>query len=525
MKLRKRSEGPRRKPRRGDEIAQEDAPAKEWVVDIPNDPVNEQVVLAAMMVADPETCDRLLSRAPVDSFYSKSHKQVRAVIGEARRKGLREMDPATLGRLDPEVDIRVLERLPELRPDVPDNINFHVDTLMWDWRRAQATQGPVQSLLESLQNPNEEPERVRSIARQVAAAFEGDHGQARFLRDPEQVISEAMTSLRRRAAGEAFYPFGIQDLDFDEGGGRRCRPGAMPGLTTILTGMSGSGKTTFAAHMILGLYHQNRKVLVGAWEVRAPMTLELLATLELGWSRSRTLDGKSNTVQTDNDGYAALTEEELEAIEREMRNISRYVRFVENPFTRGSVRGGDRRSNDDYLDILEDHIEASGAEVVLLDLFDRVLCDRRPDDEQEAIWRVLEMANKLQVHNVLVHQQLVKGDQVRADKKPSLAGLKGSSAYVDAGAIILAPHIPARFKAMTDDRFELYGLKLRYAPPFAIEFEWEPDTGQIANGRTFDANDTLDAPDEAFGEVERPQARPRDRRLTGKGFHRQGRRK
>jgi len=148
-------------------------------------------------------------------------------------------------------------------------------------------------------------------------------------------------------------------------------------------------------------------------------------------------------------------------------------------------------TNDDYLDILEHHIEASGADAVLLDLFDRCLRYRKPDDEQEALWRVAEMTEGHQVHMMLVHQQNLKGENVRKDMKPSLQGLKGSSAYVDIGAAIIAPHIPARFKNVPDDKFNVFGLKQRFSPPFGVEFDWNPDTGQIWGGRDMSMDEAL----------------------------------
>lgn len=499
--------------RERDEEKPRAAEAPEWQIDVPNDPANEQVVLAAMLVADPETTDRLLKRVPADAFYAADHRVIREAIAEARRKGL-ALDPATLTRLSPDADVRILERLPAARPDVPDNLDFHVETILWDRQRAQVARGPFSGLVEALQDPTAPPDRVRAIGRQLADALDAAPGKARFLRDPAAVVHEAVTHIRARARGEAFYPFGIPALDdLDEGGRRRARPGTAPGLVSILTGLSGSGKTTFAAHVILGVARQRRRVAVGAWEVRAPMTLELLAILSLEWSRSLILDGRSQLYPGQ-----ALTDEEIEILRERMEAISEYVVFIDNPFQRGSVRAKGRVSNDDHLDVLEDQIEASGAEVVVLDLFDRCLRWRAPDDEQEAVWRVVEFTDRHKIHTVLVHQQLMKGDNVRADKRPSLEGLKGSSAYVDAGAIILAPHLPARWKAVDDDRLELFGLKLRYANPFALEFGWDPDTGQIAGGRPFDAREQLEQPDDAFGV-------PGSRRGAGKGFHFNGKRR
>lgn len=479
----------------------------EFLIDTPNDPLNEQTIIAAEL-SDADVRKRLTKLFPADAFYAEPHKLIQAALIELERLG-HAYDPATIARIAPDVDIRILETLSQGRPDVPPNLDFHVEMLRWDWRRAQAARGPTQAFLEALQNSRESPDRVRALARQIGDAFEGNSSGARFLRDSKEVVAKMMQTLHGRVDGIATYPFGIKGLDEweagvvdengeDIAGTPRLRPGAAPGLTTILTGMSGAGKTTIAGHAILGLARQRRRVLVGAWEVRAPMTMELITTLSLGWSRSRLLDGRSNQLRGNDGRYAKLTHDELVTFEERAHKIAKYVTFVDNPFRRGSVRTSGKVTNDDYLDILEEHVEASGCAVAIFDLFDRVLRERRPDQEQEALWRMLEMTERLQIHQVLVHQQLLKGDDVRKDMRPSIAGLKGSSAYVDAGALILAPHLPARFKNVPDDKLQFFGLKQRYGPPFAVEFDWNPDTGQISGGVTMstDSNEgeELDAP-------------------------------
>jgi hypothetical protein len=488
----------------GKRFEKDDAP--EWQIEVPSDPINEQVLLAAMII-DPATRARLV-KLPADAFYAAPHRAIFVGLQELTRRKL-EYDAATVARLAPEADVRVLEVLEASRPELPPNLDFHVQTLEWDHHRATATKGPLAKLIEAVQDPKQAPDHVRALARAVGESFDRVEGSGSFLRKPAEVVREMMVRLRARVEGEALYPFGIVGLDTwedgatnakgeDLGGTARIVPGAAPGLATMLTGMSGAGKTTIAGHAIIGIARQRRKVLVGAWEVRAPMTLELLTVLSLGWSRVRLLNGKSNRLGAG----LPMTHDELVFFEERAHKISKRVTFVENPFRRGSVKTTGRVTNDDYLDILEEHIELSGCDVAVFDLFDRVLRERRPNDEQEALWRMLEFTERLQIHSMIVHQQLLKGEGVRRDMKPSIQGLKGSSAYVDAASLILAPHLPARWKNVPDDTMEVYALKQRFGPPFGVEFDWDPDTGQIKGGRAIEASDARDgdsAEAEAFG--------------------------
>lgn len=496
----------------------------EILIDVPNDPINEQVLIAAALVDD-DVRRRLVKAFPTpDAFYADKHKAIYAGLIELERLKL-AYDPATLQRLSPDVDIRILETLATARPDVPANLDFHIDNLAWDAQRAQATGGPISALLEAVQNPKESHERVKALARQVGECFEGEFGRARYLRNPKEVVRAAMASLHRRVAGEAYYPYGIPGLDYYDadalnaknvniGGTRRIRPGASPGTISMITALSGSGKSSFAAHVILGLARQKRRILVGAWEENAPVTIELLATLSLKWSRSRMLDGKSNRLKDEDSlDYDPLSPEELVQVEEKMHAISKYVKFFDNPFQRNKGRSTGRKvSNDDHLDIIHDHIAESGCNVFIADLWQRCLVETKPEDERHALFRQLAIAEEQKVHVILVHQQRAKDIETRPDKRPTREGIIGSGAWLDVCWTVMAPHLPAKWKRVPDDAMELYILKQRNGPwPIAIQFDWEPDTGQIHGGVSIPVEARGESSDEAFAGQEGKKTRGRGR--------------
>lgn len=462
----------------------------QYTIDVPNDPLNEQVVLAAALV-DKSFRKKIVKRFPSDAFYAEEHKAIFSALCELTRRNLR-YDPAVLARLAPDVDIRILETLAEARPELPPNIDFHIETLGWDWQRARATQGPIAQLLEAVQNPKESAERVKALARSVGEAFDGEYSRGRFLRDPKEVVREAMNKLRRRVEGEAYYPYGIPGLDFYETGVRRIRPGAAPGTMAMITALSGSGKSTVIGHAALGLARQRRKILFGAWEEDAPVTIELLTTLSLKWSRSRILDGKSNRLKEDggDDDYEPLEHEELVIFEERAHAISKYVQFFSNPFQRQqTTRTGRRVTNDDHLDIVHDHLAESGAEVFIADLWQRCLVETAPEDERHALFRQLAIVQEQRVHLLMAHQQRAKDIETRADKRPTREGIIGSGAWLDVCWLVMAPHIPAKWKNIPDTTLEVYILKQRNGPwPLAVEFDWDPDTGQITGGKSIPVN-------------------------------------
>ena len=81
-----------------------------------------------------------------------------------------------------------------------------------------------------------------------------------------------MAAIRARRGGAAVYPFGIDGFDvygkdekLDDGtdisNTWRVIPGCAPTKTTVVTGVSGSGKTTVTANIALAQVNAGRRVL------------------------------------------------------------------------------------------------------------------------------------------------------------------------------------------------------------------------------------------------------------------------
>jgi replicative DNA helicase len=437
------------------------------------DPITEQLVLAAAMAGDEEARD-LTQKIPADAFLSEEHRAAWAAIRESVRRGIAR-DPATLSKLaDGKVDVGYLVELAGARPTVPDakTLLFHVGQLLWDRQRYVAMTGPVAALLEAVEK-NEQPERVRSLARSIATSFDG-WSDRRHLHDPSDLIREQVADLRLRMSGRAVYPFGVSGLDFyDNPDGlpsnrRRLIPGAAPGHVTVVTGCPGAGKSTVVARIALGLARQRRRVLFGAWEMKPGTTIELMACLSLDWSRSMLTEG-------------LLNEEQLEVLAERMAQISRQVRFLANPFRR---RTGGKASNERNLDLIQGYLADAGCDVFVADLWKRCLAEVRPEDEEEALYRQQAMCEEMGVHAILVQQQRLKDVEQRPDKRPTREGIKGSGAWTEVADNVLGVHRPALWKPVPDDVLEVVVLKQRYGKwPLAVEFGWDPDKGAITGGR------------------------------------------
>jgi replicative DNA helicase len=445
-----------------------------------NDPLNEQVVWAAAVVGTEEMRRELASRLSPDDFLTPEHRVVWGAVREASRQRL-SPDPATLAKLaSGDVDLAYVAEVLARRSEPPDErtLRFHVDRLLWDRQRHTAMVGPVASLLEALERADD-PDKVRGCSRAVAASFDG-WGDRRYLHDPDELVRAQVADMRQRMAGRAVYPYGLKGLDFYEPDAiastsvqakRRMLPGSAPGQVTVVTGVPGAGKSTFTARLTLGLARQHRKVLYGAWEMRGGTTLELLACMSLGWSRTDLIEGRVSDAQ-------------LVVLEQRMREIAKQVRFLANPFRR---RAGEKGSNARNLDVVQGYIADSGCDVFVADLWKRCLAETKPDDEEEALNRQQAMAEELGVHVILLQQQRLKDVESRPDKRPTREGIKGSGAWTEVADTILGVHRPALWKAQDDVVLEIDVLKQRYGRwPLAVEFDWNADHGAISGGRTVD---------------------------------------
>lgn len=474
---------PRSAPAASAAPAPESAPAQKVV--LPFDSANEAALVAAAFLF-PELRAHLLLRLVPDHFQQREHREVWQALLEAERRKL-VVDLPLVEQLAGAMQARYLAELAEVRPDPPQNVGWHLQNVLWDHARVSAARGPIPAFIEALRNPKEEPEKVRGLARAIAICFDG-YQDRKHLHEPAALVRDQMKEVERRAAGLACWSYGIPGLDFyadsyapRESWRRRMIPGPAPGQITVVTGISGGGKTTATASIVLGIAFPGwleedfdaagRHVLYGAWEMGPGMTLELLACISLGWSRSELVEGL---------GPVATPEGRL-VLQQRMQVLASRIRIMGNPFRR---RAGEKASNERNLDIVQGYIADSGCEVFVGDLWKRCLRSTEPDEEEEALIRQQAMVEELHVHAVLLQQQRLKDIEQRPDKRPTREGIKGSGAWVEVPDTIIGVHRPALFKRVADDKIELFVLKQRYGKwPLGVEFDWEPDKGSIRGGR------------------------------------------
>lgn len=485
----------RREPASDPRAAKKAAPTIEEVAKIPHDVINEQVILAACIV-DLPTRARLTKTLPVEGFYGKGHKAAWEALRELEKRGL-AYDPATVRSIAPDVDVNYLDALVASRPELPDNLSFHVDEFHRDHRRVEAARGPVVELVEALQDLMTDPDELRRLARRVGNAFDGS-ATLRYLRDPETVLVEMERDLdesvaRARGGRVVGHPYGLPGFDVFEDGTPRMIPGMFPGGLTLFVGQSGHGKTTIMNQIVLEQIKLGRRGLHGAWEQKAKTNLLLLAGFSLGLPRARVRTGM-------------ITDEERDSIRAEARRIVAsdarpMIRFFDLPFARkrGDKERNGRVLNERNLETIHEHVEFSGCDFAVFDLFHQALVDAKPEEEKHALDELRQIADATGAHLFCVHHLNKEDLKARADQRPTRAAIKGGTHWVNTFDTIIAPHIPGKVKHVPMDTLEIHILKQRDGDwPIAVEFDYDARTGVVTNGRSLDMSTIDDAPEGSF---------------------------
>lgn len=440
---------------------EEEAPSLSVEMDL----ANEQIIVASIL-HDAKLRESLVKKIPADYFADEQHAKVWDAIKTIQRGGLKFDIPALHKQLGGAVSHDYLKQLVETYPTPAANIGNHIEMLEWDHAKLTAIEGPLTQLLKALQ-ANESQARVKALTRNVAKAFEVNTG-LKYMLNPKHLASTATQAIRDRM-NAGHHEFGIKELDYFDDGTVRMVPGLEPGGTTLITGLPGSGKSTVAARIALEQARMQKRVLYGAWEMQPKPTISLMASFARQWDREKVVLGK-------------MSESELLKHEETCERIGEYVRFFNAPHSDAPDR---RYQNEGALDILYQNIADSGASVVILDLWERMIPNADPERERRALFTQQAIAQETGVHCILLCQQKAKVVEATRDKRPSRDTILGSSAWVDIADTILGVHRPGLWRpGIEDDILEIFVLKQRWGKwPIAIEFDWNGETGMISNGR------------------------------------------
>jgi len=452
--------------------------------DVVVDAANEQVLIRAA-IADADSRRALVHGVSASEFLFPAHGAIWRALRALSDRGL-EYSDETMGLLLAAEGFEDGDYFEEVAADagVAPNLAYHVETVRWDATRARTLEGPVPELLKELSDGRAGPDRVVAAARAVLQAVQGGGGR-RHMRRGEELERAYLADLRARMEKRPRWLTGFSALD------ERLAEGAMPGRFALITGLPGSGKSTFVVNLVINLAKQGRRVLFCPWEMGSENILDLMACALTGTDVQRVIRGE-------------LSAEEARQIQRATRWLVSRVKFMDNAFfDLRSQRERWERGNDRCLDLFEGYLAESGCDACVCDLYERMLIDTSPDGIMSALTRQQAMWREYGVFGVGVQQLTLKDVERRTDKRPTRDAIKGSAGYVEIPDLIFGCHRDAQFKAVDDDKFEVICLKQRKGASanWAVQFEWQPSVSRITGGVEVAYNPGLEQVMEEHGDV------------------------
>lgn len=456
--------------------------------EIAHDVANEQVLLAVASRGGDKAKALIRSVSP-DQFllpaFTTAWRALRRLVDagaeptpEALRRAMVEVNAAADDVAAIEVALR--------SPPPSRGLDFHVGALRWDATRARVLNSTLPPLVEGLKDPGSSPDTIKARARAVSAALEAS-GRSRARR-PGDVYREYRADFTARRATGAVYPLGAPAFD------DKMTEGFAPTRTTVLAGLSSSGKTTVALAWALMLARQGRRVAVGAWEMPVTSTMDVMICSLTGLSLVSVVRGQ-------------LTDDEAARVDKAARWISSRVKFVENIYRdarrehrASNVRG--RITNDHVVDLLEGYLAESGCDVWIYDMWDRILPEGHPEAVTHALYRMQELHQEYGIHGVIVNQINLKDVERRRDKRPTRDAVKGVGSFVEVADYVLGVHREAMFKQVEDDTLETICLKQRRGSAFwCVRWRWDGARCQIWDPEEVPYDSGLDSTDLDLGDL------------------------
>lgn len=433
--------------------------AKDFVYDS----VNEAIVIGATIATTKDKRRGLVRQLSPDEFLVPVHAAIWRALSELARRNL-DYDPATIrGFLREEGieddDLDYLETV-EAEARTPKNLEHHIETMQWDATRARVLTGPVPKLVESINDPKAKAADVVAAARAVTRSL--DRGGRRYAHRPEELHTAYKAERAKRQKKRNVYPLGADAFD------AKLSEGFMPRRTSLIAGVSGSGKSTVAMAWIVLLAMLGRRPLYCAWEMDAESALDVMASHMTGIELKRIIQGTT-------------TPDEDARVDKATRWILSRVRFMGNPFF-DEIDSGKKPSNERNLAVLEGYIAESGCDVVVYDLWERMLFWQDPTSVTRALYIMQKMHQDYRIHGCIVQQLNLKDVERRPDKRPTPDSIKGVGSYYEVPDLIFGVHRDARFKRVPDRVVETLCLKQRKGEPFwSMGWEWEATIARVRN--------------------------------------------
>ncbi len=440
------------------------------------DTTNERVIICAAIAMALAQRAVLVRSVAADELLHPEHVIIWRALRVMVEQGL-EYDASVMRRLILDEGGRVESAyLSELEAEaaIPANLDWHLGMLRWDATRARLLQGAMPELLRALKEPKSSPERVAAAAHALLKGLDGGGGR-RFIRRKEELARSYKAEVAARVAVGNFFPFHYEAMD------HRLSEGSMRQRTCVVAGLSGSGKSTWLASLALNLALKgNRRVLLGAWEMGAESTLDVMIAGMTRIELERIVSGD-------------LTPEEVASVHAATDRICSRITFMENAFF-AERKKGERRSNERNMAILEGYVAESGCDVLIMDLWERMLVDIGYEGVTTALYEQQDLHKRYNVYGIIAHQLSKEGLSKRLDRRPTRESIKGTGAFYEVADQVLGVHREALFKNVPDESLEVICLKQKKGKAnWAVRFKWNGEMALVEDGEEVPYDPGLDS--------------------------------
>lgn len=431
---------------------------KEKVVEF--DLANERVIIGTM-IHDSSLRKRLSRKLTAGTFGDPKHQAIFRAL-ERMVRGSLDWNEDTLADLAGDDDyggFGYVRAIVEDYDPTP-NVDYHVDRLRLDAAKFAIVSDDLPSISEACLDPKAEP---TTLSRKIKAALNRvERMGQRFVASGSELRDGYYEELRMRAiVGDVVDGTGFPVFD------RGLTRGFIPGLSVVV-GRPGHGKSTWLANLLRNRVNASKPTYVCGWEMSRADYLDMMVSAE---TEIPTADLARKV------GVLSLEEKESIVAAVERFTAKKLLSFETNPFPKlpkPEKRWDLNERNADYLEAVIE-AEADRYGLFTVDVFNKMLADRRPDAISELLVRLREAAIANGVHLMLLHHL----NRDAASGRPSLEGIKGSGAFEEEADLIFATDrpimraSPARRKKMVDT-LDVHILKQRKGPaPLCFRYRFD----------------------------------------------------
>lgn len=435
------------------------------------DLANERVIIATM-IGDRSSRRRLSLSLSPDEFGDKRHRIIFRGLQALDRGGL-SWSEDTFAEICKGEDFGGFDYIRAIAKEYEPNrnVDFHLERLRLDAAKFAVMQDELPSAASMLADPKSQPMDCVRILRRAASRLE--RTQSSHAIGGEDLTEGYYETLRMRGIlGDVIEGFGFEILD------SILTRGLVPATMSALVGRPAHGKSALLSHLILHRVRSRKGIFVCGWEMEPNDYIDSIVSIVTGTLGETLLRRVRN-----------LTDAQKDAIEKVVEHLRDrdIVEFQQNPFPKLPKTSKPWELNERNLDYFEATVERASEtkSLVAVDVFSKLLSDRRPDAVNEALTRIRNMTKTYGVHIMLIHHL----NRESADGPPTLEGIKGTGGWEEECDLVLACDRPLlRMKSVAErekkvDAMDLYVLKQRKGPaPACVRYHFDgPLNGRLTN--------------------------------------------